>query len=90
LLDGGVHEPPLATYWQLAEPLYVCVSSAPQQLSPAGQSHEYRQWKGEALPVHPASVPATHCPVGVGRAGVTQHVLVSRSHSAVPLHADEV
>ena len=38
-----VHEPPLGTAWQSAEPESDDVFSVPQQLSPAGQSQEYRQ-----------------------------------------------
>jgi len=81
---GAVHEPPLGTAWQVADPSYVDVFSEPQQLSPEGHSQAYWQWNGDALPEHPASVPATHTPVGLGRAGVTQHVLEWRSHVAVP------
>jgi hypothetical protein len=57
--------------------------SSPQQLWPAGQSQEYRQWNGACVPGHPASVPLTQVPVGTIDS-VTQHVFDRRSHVAVP------
>jgi hypothetical protein len=58
--------------------------SAPQQLSPAGQSQEYWQCTGASPLLHVAVEPDTHLPVGV-RDTVTQHVLVRTSHVALPL-----
>lgn len=58
--------------------------SRPQQLSPPGQSQEYRQWNADWPALQFVVVPATHVPVGVGRAGVTQQVLVRRSHVVAP------
>jgi hypothetical protein len=88
--DPGAQLPPFATAWQTAAPANVDVFSSPQQLLPAGHSHEYWQWNGDAPLLHVAAEPATHTPVGVGRAGVTQQVFVCRSHGAVPLQAGAV
>jgi hypothetical protein len=84
-----VHEPPLATDWHTAVPASVFELSSPQQLWPAGQSQEYRQWNGASVPVHPASVPLTHVPVGT-IASVTQQVFDRRSHVAVPAQTGAV
>jgi hypothetical protein len=63
--------------------------SSPQQLWPAGQSQEYRQWNGACVPGHPASVPLTQVPVGTIDS-VTQHVFDWRSHVAVPAQTGAV
>jgi hypothetical protein len=81
---GTVHEPLSATAWQVELAESVFTLSAPQQLSPAGQSHEYWQCTGASLLLHVAVAPATHRPVGVSDT-VTQHVLDRTSHVALPL-----
>jgi hypothetical protein len=80
---GAVHEPPFATAWQTETAVRSDRLISPQQLSPAGQSHEYWQWAGASPLLHVALLPATHRPVGV-RERVTQHVLDRRSQVALP------
>ena len=58
--------------------------SAPQQLSPAGQSQEYRQCVAASPVLHVEVVPDTHRAVGVSDT-VTQHVLNLTSQVALPL-----
>ena len=81
---GTLHDPPFATAWQAETAESVLVLRAPQQLSPAGQSHEYWQCTGASLLLHVAVEPAMHRPVGV-KDKVTQHVLDRTSHVALPL-----
>ncbi len=59
------------------------VSTVPQQLWPAGQSQEYRQWNGASLLFHDVVVPDTQRPVGL-REIETQHVLDRTSQVGVP------
>jgi hypothetical protein len=80
---GAVHEPPFARAWQTETAEMGDRLISPQQLSPAGQSHEYWQWAGASPLLHVAVLPNTHRPVGVVER-VTQHVLARRSQVDVP------
>ena len=57
---GAPHELLSGRSWHSTAPVKVDVFSTPQQLSPPGQSQEYRQCTGSAGAVHPASIPGTH------------------------------
>jgi hypothetical protein len=73
------HDPPFATVSQTAVPANGNRLISPQQLWPAGQSHEYEQCH-EIIPVpHDVVFPEGHVPVG-GFVSVRQHVLERRSH----------